>query len=238
MRRQLSRDSLEYVAESLSQRHAKPHRRQRHLVAATSARHVDVAHEECGLAEAQYYDLGQSRSVLTIESRPGMCIGARGCARHGNVEPETIRALFVALAEERVDYVLVGAVAMDVLGIGRLTEDIDLFVRPTPDNIERLRRALRRVWRDPAIEEITAADLAGDYPAVQYVAPDGTPIDIMSRLGDAFAFDDLEASAYTYGDVDVRVATPTTLYRMKRDTVRLRDKADAQVLKEKFGLKE
>lgn len=29
---------------------------------------------------------------------------------------------------------------------------------------------------------------------------------------------------------------PTTLYRKKRDTVRLRDKADAQVLKEKFGL--
>ena len=67
---------------------------------------------------------------------------------------------------------------------------------------------------------------------------DGTPIDIMSRLGEAFEFGDLEATVYSYGDVDVQVATPTTLYRMKRDTVRLRDKADAQVLKEKFGLKE
>jgi hypothetical protein len=38
--------------------------------------------------------------------------------------------------------------------------------------------------------------------------------------------------------VEVKVATPDTLYRMKRDTVRLRDKADAQVLKEKFGLKD
>lgn len=154
------------------------------------------------------------------------------------MEPETIRALFAALRDEKVDYVLVGAVAMDVLGIGRLTEDIDVFVRPTPDNVERLRRALRRVWQDPAIDEITAADLAGDYPAVQYVAPDGTPIDIMSRLGEAFEFGDLEATVYSYGDVDVKVATPTTLYRMKRDTVRLRDKADAQVLKEKFGLQE
>jgi len=154
------------------------------------------------------------------------------------MEPETIRALFAALRDEKVDYVLVGAVAMDVLGIGRLTEDIDLFVRPTPDNVERLRRALRHVWQDPAIDEVTAADLAGDYPAVQYVAPDGTPIDIMSRLGEAFEFGDLEATVYSYGDVDVKVATPATLYRMKRDTVRLRDKADAQVLKEKFGLKE
>jgi hypothetical protein len=125
---------------------------------------------------------------------------------------------------------------MDVLGIGRLTEDIDLFVRPTPENIDRLRCALHRVWHDPAIDEITSTDLAGNYPAIQYVAPDGTPIDNPSRLGEAFA--DLAATVYSYGDVEMRVATPETLYRMKRDTVRLRDKAEAQVLREKFGLKD
>lgn len=154
------------------------------------------------------------------------------------MEPETIRALFGALREEGVDYVLVGALALDVLGIGRLTEDIDIFVRPTPDNVDRLRRALRRVWSDPSIDEITAVDLAGDYPAIQYVAPDGTPIDILSRLGTAFAYEDLAATTFSYGEIDVRVATPETLYRMKRDTVRLRDRADAQVLKDKFRLKE
>jgi hypothetical protein len=127
---------------------------------------------------------------------------------------------------------------MDVLGIGRLTADIDLFVRPTPDNIDRLRRALRRVWQDPSIEEITADDLAGAYPAIQYVAPDGTPIDLLSRLGTAFGFDDLAATVYRYGNVDVHVATPETLYRMTRDTVRLRDKADAEMLKAKFGLED
>lgn len=154
------------------------------------------------------------------------------------MEPDAIRALFVALRDEKVDYVLVGALAMDVLGLGRLTEDIVLFVRPTADNVDRLRRALHRVWSDPSIEEITAADLAGEYPAVQYVAPDGTPIDILARLGEAFAFGDIAATVYTYGDVEVKVATPETLYRMKRDTVRLRDKADAQALREKFGLKD
>jgi len=154
------------------------------------------------------------------------------------MEPETIRALFAALRDENVEYVLVGALAMDVLGIGRFTADIDLFVRPTPDNVDRLRRALRRVWSDPSIDEITAEDLIGEYPAVQYVTPDGTPIDLLARLGEAFAFDDLSATVHRYGDVEVRVATPETLYRMKRDTVRLRDKADAQVLKEKFSLKD
>jgi len=79
------------------------------------------------------------------------------------MDPETIRALFASLRREGVEYVLVGAVALDVLGIGRLTEDIDLFVRPTADNVERLRRALRAVWDDPSIQEITADDLAGRY---------------------------------------------------------------------------
>jgi hypothetical protein len=154
------------------------------------------------------------------------------------MEPDAVRALFAALQAEDVDYVLIGAVALDVWGIGRLTEDIDLFVRPTEDNIARLRRALRRVWEDPSIDEITAEDLAGEYPAVQYVAPDGTPIDLLSRLGEAFAFDDLEATPCAYGDVVVKVGSPATLYRMKRDTVRLRDKADAQLLKERFDLQD
>lgn len=52
------------------------------------------------------------------------------------MEPDTIHALVAALRDQNVDYVLVGALAMDVLGIGRFTEDIDLFVRPTPDKAD------------------------------------------------------------------------------------------------------
>jgi hypothetical protein len=154
------------------------------------------------------------------------------------MDPGTIQALFRALRNESVEYLLIGAVALDVLGIGRLTQDIDLFVRPSAENLERLRRALRSIWNDPSIDEITAADLAGDYPVIQYVAPDGTQLDILSRLGTGFGFDDLRGSSHVYGDVEVRVATPETLYAMKRDTIRLQDKADAQKLKDKFGLKD
>ena len=42
----------------------------------------------------------------------------------------------------------------------------------------------------------------------------------------------------TFEDLTVSVATPATLYRMKRDTVRLKDKADADMLKQRFGLKD
>lgn len=155
-----------------------------------------------------------------------------------SVDPDILWALFRALAEENVEYALVGGLALDVHGIGRLTGDIDLFVRPTDVNVGRLQSALRRVWQDDSIEEIRAEDLSGDYPAIRYVAPDGTAIDVLARLGEAFRFDDLETVVESYGTVRVRVATPATLYRMKRDTVRLRDKVDAEMLKNKFGLKD
>ena len=56
-------------------------------------------------------------------------------------------------------------------------------------------------------------------------------------MGDAFAFDDLEWSAIDVEGVSARVATPETLYRLKRDTARPIDRADAAALREKFGLK-
>jgi len=92
-------------------------------------------------------------------------------------------------------------------GTGRWPHDIDLFVRPSADNVGRLRRALRSIWNDPSIDEIAAGDLAGDYPVIQYIAPDGTQIDLLSRLGTEFAFDDLRSRVYAYGDVEVVVAT-------------------------------
>ncbi len=39
-----------------------------------------------------------------------------------------------------------------------------------------------------------------------------------------------------YEGVVVRVATPKALYDMKKDTVRLQDRADAEILKEQFDL--
>lgn len=41
-----------------------------------------------------------------------------------------------------------------------------------------------------------------------------------------------------FGDQQVTVVTPRTLYRMKRDTIRLKDRADAELLKQRFKLEE
>ena len=155
------------------------------------------------------------------------------------MELEVVKAILVALAREQVEYVLVGGVAVNVHGLGRATKDIDLFIRPDADNIRRLRRALHSVFDDPSIDEITAEDLMGSYPTVRYGPPDGTfVVDLMTRLGTAFAYADLEAETLDIDGVPVVVATPRTLVRMKKDTVRLQDRADAEALRARFGLED
>lgn len=136
-----------------------------------------------------------------------------------------------------VDYAVVGGVALNVHGLVRATEDLDIFVRPAVENISKLRAALHAVWNDPEIEKITAEDLCGDYPAVRYGPPQGTLyLDILTRLGEATAFADLETEEKYVEGVLVRVATPRTLYRMKKGTVRSIDHSDAAALRIAFNL--
>lgn len=121
--------------------------------------------------------------------------------------------LLRALQDAGVEYVLVGSMAMAVHGLVRATRDIDLFVRPDEPTVAALRQALRGLYDDPEIDGLAASDLAGDYPVVQYLPPgDASPIDVLGRLGTAM------------------------LFRMKRDTVRPQDAADAARLAERFDV--
>lgn len=119
---------------------------------------------------------------------------------------DTLKEVLAALERHGVRYVIFGAAALNVHGLARFTEVLDLFIAPDRDNVEHLKEALRTVFADPHIDEISSDDLQGAYPALQSIL--------------------------------VSVATPATLYRMKRDTVRPKDRADAAWLKERFGLED
>ncbi len=155
-----------------------------------------------------------------------------------SMDETRLRAVFRALTDHNVEYAVVGAVALGLHGLARATADLDLFVRPDAANIDQLKQALRSVFEDPSIDEITAEDLCGEYPAVRYYPPDGFGFDLLTRLGDAFAYDDLEIEEKSTLGIPVRVVTPHTLWRMKKSTVRPTDRIDAQVLAERFGFTE
>ncbi|HEY0158492.1 MAG TPA: nucleotidyl transferase AbiEii/AbiGii toxin family protein [Thermoanaerobaculia bacterium] len=150
---------------------------------------------------------------------------------------DKVLALVAAMNREGVEYITFGALAMGTHGLPRATEDADFFVAPTVENIERLKRALRSVWDDEHIEEISAEELLGDYPAVRYGPPDEDfTIDFLTRLGEAFRYDTLASETSTLDGVPIRVVTPRMLYEMKKDTVRYKDRIDAEALRQKFSL--
>ncbi|GMU55739.1 MAG: hypothetical protein AMXMBFR33_48850 [Candidatus Xenobia bacterium] len=148
--------------------------------------------------------------------------------------------LGLALEKEEVAYVLVGGLALFAQGLPRVTYDIDLFIQASVPNVERLKAALRSVYDDPSIEEIQAADLCGEQGGVvRYGPPEGDyVIDILGRLGEMWVYEDLEAQWIEVQGVRLRVATPRTLFRMKRATVRPQDQADAAALAMKFQLED
>jgi Nucleotidyl transferase AbiEii toxin, Type IV TA system len=155
------------------------------------------------------------------------------------VDYDATKRVLAAFEREGVKYVVFGAAAINLLGLPRATQDLDVFIEPTVENIERLRAALRSVYDDANIDEITAEDLLGEYPAIDYVPPTGTfHIDILTRLGEAFRYEDLESQRVPFEGFSVTVATPRMLVRMKKTTVRPKDQADVAMLRERFGIEE
>jgi hypothetical protein len=128
-----------------------------------------------------------------------------------------------AFEQEGLEYVLIGAVAMGFHGLVRATEDLDVLIRATPENVERLKRAFRAAYGgDPNVDEIRAADLLGGYPALRYYPPSGDLYyDVMTRLGEVASF---ETGASETKEVE--------------RTVRPLDRQDAEALRRRFDLEE
>lgn len=134
-----------------------------------------------------------------------------------------------AFHEEKLEYILIGGFAVIIHGMPRVTQDLDIFVKMVPENIKKLRRALKKIFEDSSIDEITLSDL-NEYSVIRYGSPNGFYIDILGRLGEAAVYEDLEYELITLKGTEVRIATMETLYWLKKDTIRPEDRRDASFL--------
>jgi len=92
---------------------------------------------------------------------------------------QNYRDMIGLLNEENVEYLLVGGWAISFHAAFRYTEDLDLWVRPTPDNATRLVRALDRF--DAPRDGMTAEDFSHPRWGLHIGVPPGR-IDIMTKL--------------------------------------------------------
>ncbi|MDQ1354009.1 MAG: hypothetical protein QG657_4318 [Acidobacteriota bacterium] len=139
---------------------------------------------------------------------------------------ENFLEVLKALWQEKVEYVLIGGFAVIIHGMPRVTQDLDIFVKMVPENIDKLRKALRIAFNDNSIDGITLGDL-NDYSVIRYGTPDGFYIDILGRIGEVATYDDLQYETITVEGVQVRIASIETLFWLKKDTLRMEDKRDA-----------
>jgi len=135
-------------------------------------------------------------------------------------------ALCGDLNTEGARYVVIGGMAVIQAGFPRATGDIDLLIDVSPDNQERVRRALMKL-PDQAVRDMAPSDL--EAYAVVRVA-DEFVVDLMkAACGITFAEAIPEADVVELQGVRIPFASPELLLRMK-DTYREKDKLDRAFL--------
>ena len=77
----------------------------------------------------------------------------------------------------RAKYIVIGGLAMNELGLVRVTEDIDLLVEPSIDNQELIRQALR-ILPERAIDELAPEEDLREWVVVR--VNDEITVDLMT----------------------------------------------------------
>lgn len=148
------------------------------------------------------------------------------------------RRLVEALISERVEFIIVGGVAMIAHGFTRLTEDLDICYRRTPENHEALSRALGPLH----------PTLRGAPPGLPFTLDaralkaglnftlecDAGDIDLLGELTGVGGYAQLTADALPleiYGH-QVRVISLEKLELAKRAAGRAKDLPDLEAIRE------
>lgn len=159
---------------------------------------------------------------------------------------EKPRARFLRLIEvlvrHEVEFIVVGGVAAILEGAPVLTLDLDVLIRQTPENIERVVTALAEVhahYRDPAGRTILpdATRLAANR--LNLLVTDLGPFDVLVSLVGGLGYDDLAGRTRTHevSGLAVQALTLDALIEIKERTDRDKDRAVLPVLRRTLEMK-
>ena len=133
--------------------------------------------------------------------------------------------LLARLADTTVEFIVVGGVAVTLHGYTRLTEDVDILIRRTPENVARLLTSLAG-YGEGFARELTADDFSDEEGAIRIVEEtEQSQIDIFTRLS-GLRYDDVigDAPDFDLGGRTIRYASKATLLRLKETSAREKDR--------------
>lgn len=132
--------------------------------------------------------------------------------------------------KHQVEFVVVGAWALAAHGLPRATGDIDLMIRPSPENALRVIDALKEFGAPLESHAITAADFSKGGEVYQIGLPPRR-IDLLTEIS-GVPTDDvfLTAEVIKFSGRDLPVLSRETLLKNKRATGRKKDELDVEAL--------
>ena len=146
-----------------------------------------------------------------------------------DVQPD-FRDLLKLFNAHKVEYVVIGGYAMAFHGAPRYTGDLDIFVKPNPENAQRIMKALGAFGFGSL--ELTAEDFQSPDRVIQLGVPP-VRIDILTSVTnitwETAAANRIEGK---YGDVVVFYMGRAEFVANKRAVGRKKDLADLEALGE------
>lgn len=140
--------------------------------------------------------------------------------------------VIACLEAEGCDFVVVGAHALAIHGSPRATGDLDVFVRPDPDNSQRVFRALQRFGAPLSAHGVSPRDFSIPGTIYQMGLPPRR-IDVLTELSGITYDDAVDDPVFGHlGGQSVRCIGLEAMLRNKRASGRAKDLADAEVLEE------
>jgi hypothetical protein len=148
-----------------------------------------------------------------------------------------LRALLATFAEHRVDYVVIGGIALVLHGGLRTTEDLDVVPNPDPANLDRLCKVLQTM---DAMLLLNPARRFGTREAE--LLKQGRNVSLTTRYGDidvvrtltgvpGYAALASDAERYEIDGVALLAASPQRLITMKQARGSAQDQADIETLR-------
>ena len=137
-------------------------------------------------------------------------------------------SLLAAFAAAKVEYAVVGGVAVNAHGYTRATNDLDVFIRPTEENASAAFSALRALG--VPLDGFEPSDLLDDEENLRF-GPEEDHVDILASIGE-MPFDQVWQNRIET-DVEglsIPFISKADLIENKRQVGRLRDLADAEEL--------
>ncbi len=129
------------------------------------------------------------------------------------------------LTDSKIKFIVAGGVACALNGFVRATEDVDILVEPSEDNLRKMLKTLLQ-WGEGYANELNIEDFPLSPGAVRII--EDFPLDIFTVLKEKTYHDLLPYTLST--ETGILYLDPASLIETKKDTHREKDKIDILAL--------